>query len=109
VKIICDILPQKNVMKVILSLFAFLICFFIMNVIIVSITGYAKDDAFYVISEQLSGSTTLAETGRGIGNFVGIMFIMWDGIVGLIGAIGTYYYLADRLLDLLPYSVNGDE
>ena len=96
-------------MKVILSLFAFVISFIIMNMIIVSITGYAKDDAFYIISEQLSGNTTLAGTGRGITNFVGTMWIVVDGIVGIIGALGMYQHLADRILDLFLFSFDGDE
>ena len=105
-----DILPEKNVMKLSLSFLAFLFCFFIMNVFLVSIVGFAKDDVSSVISELLSSNTTLATTGKEIYYFDVNMLVTVDAIFGLIGAISTYYYLADRILDLFPFSFSdGDD
>ena len=92
-------------MKIILTLFSFLLCFIITNGIIVSIFGLAQNDVLLIMSEMLSGNT-LAGTGHGVVNFILIMF---DGIGGLAGSLVMYFFLADRILDLFPFSFDGDE
>lgn len=94
------ILNEKVVMKTILVVLSFLIFFFVTNEIIMLILGFDQADIFFVISELISGGV-LTGTGRSIVIFTIIMF---DIFGGLIGGLSMYFFLADKILNLLPVS-----